>query len=867
MRKGTARSVPFNNVAASLAPGRWAAILLGVVAGCTPSVDGDGGVGGSGGSGGDTSVSSSGSGGSGGDTSVSSSGSGGSGGDTSVSSSGSGGSGGDGGDGGQGGGGAVCTPGSQVACPYSGPPGTQGVGRCTAGLRTCDESGTGYGPCEGEVLPAPEDCSAAEDEDCDGLADGDDADCVCVPGTEVICYSGDLDTLGVGACKAGTARCREDGSGFGPCLGEVLPAAETCLTPADDDCDGQTNEEGAGCACLPGEVIPCYSGPPGTEGTGRCAGGTARCDAQGTGFGPCEGEVVPAPETCATPVDDDCDGQTNEEGAGCACLPDAIVPCYSGPPGTEGVGRCVGGTARCRPDGTQLGPCVGEVLPAPETCLTPLDDDCDGQVNEEGASCVCPPSQRVSCYSGPPGTADVGVCASGTALCDAQGTSLGPCEGEALPQPESCATPADDDCDGEVNEGGSDCAPGITAQWAKQLSGISISAVAVDAFGNTIIAGSLTSTVDLGAGPLVPRGVGPEAFVAKFDPSGEALFAITFEGDDAGAHDIATDASGNIALLGRFTEHVPVGLGGIAFEPYHRIVKLDPSGGFLWKTDFKVEVPDGSREFQNAVAMNAAGDVVVVGTINQSWNEWVNGLVRKLDGATGALTWQKRVGDHDDQVRFDDVAARENGEIVTVGSVIFIQYLPTDVIREGCAELMTLSPAGEELDRTCVGTGETGTGEEETWRLALDPSGHAVLGSTVRREIADPYQGRVSQLDGAATALWSRDVSPVLRMQLGVDGLGNVVLAGSFAGTLGLGGSGLTSSGSADMYLARLDPDGNFVFSESYGDAGSQRLMHLGVSADGAAVIAGTFAGAITLGESTLVAATAEDTFLAKVSF
>ncbi|WP_437301738.1 MopE-related protein [Sorangium sp. So ce388] len=745
-------------------PGRWAAILLGVVAGCTPSVDGDGGVGGSGGSGGATSVSSSGSGGS------------------------------DGGSGGSG---------------------------------------------------------------CDGLSDGEDADCVCVPGTEVICYSGELDTLGVGACEAGRALCREDGSGFGPCLGEVLPAAETCLTPADDDCDGQMNEEGAGCACLPGEVIPCYSGSPGTEGTGRCAGGTARCDAQGTGFGPCEGEVVPAPETCATPVDDDCDGQTNEEGAGCACLPDAVVPCYSGPAGTEGVGRCVGGTARCRSDGTQLGPCEGEVLPAPETCLTPIDDDCDGQVNEEGASCVCPPGQRVSCYSGPPGTADVGECASGTALCDAQGTSLGPCEGEALPQPESCATPADDDCDGEVNEGGSDCASGITARWAKQLSGISISAVAVDAFDNTIIAGSFRSPVDLGTGPLTPRDIGPEAFVAKFDPSGEALFAITFEGVDDAAQDIATDASGNIALLGRFSKAVTAHLGVVIYEEYHRIVKLDPSGGFLWKSDFKLEVPEVSREFQNAIAMNAAGDVVMVGSVNQPWNEWVNGLIRKLDGATGALTWQKRVGDRDDQVRFDDVAMRENGEIVTVGNVIFIQWGSTEIIREGCAELMTLSPAGEELDRTCVGAGV------ETWQLALDPSGSAVLDSS------PPYSGqhRVSQLDGAGVPLWSQDVSPVSRMRLAVDGLGNVVLAGSFTGTLGLGGSGLTSFGSSDMYLARLDPDGNVVFSESYGDAGDQNLMHLAVSADGTAVIAGTFAGAITLGESTLVATTAEDAFLARVSF
>ncbi|HTN84293.1 MAG TPA: MopE-related protein, partial [Sorangium sp.] len=726
--------------------------------------------GGSGGAGGDTSVSSSGD--------VGPGGSGGSGGD--------GGQGGDGGDGGQGGGGAVCTPGSQVACPYSGPPDTQGVGRCAAGLRTCNESGTGYGPCEGEVLPAPEDCSAADDEDCDGVADGDDHDCVCVPGTEVICYSGDVETAGVGACEPGWARCREDGSGFGPCVGEVLPAAETCLTPVDDDCDGQTNEEGAGCACVPGEDVPCYTGPA----------------------------------------------------------------------GTEGVGLCAAGTARCQPDGMQLGPCRGQVLPARETCLTPIDDDCDGQVNEGGEDCVCPPNQRVRCYSGPPGTADVGACTSGTALCDAQGTSMGPCEGEAFPQPETCATPVDDDCDGQVNEGGSDCASGITASWVKQLSGLSITAVAVDAFDNTVIAGSFTSPVDLGAGPLLPRTAGAEAFVAKLDPSGHVLFAITFEGDDHAARDIATDASGNIALLGTVLQLDHLEDEDLWYvELYNRVVKLDPSGGLLWSRH-SIAIDDT----ENAVAMNAAGDVFVTGVTLPLFEVIPHGYVRKLDGATGAPTWRRWLGDEDDDdhsERLDDVATRENGEIVMVGSVHEVHFLPgPELAYRSCGDLITLSPAGEVLDRTCVGA------DTETWQLAIDASGNTVLGSAV------PHgERRVSKLDGAAASLWSRRIAQVQEMRMGVDGGGNVVLAGSFTGTLGLGGDTLTSSGGEDMYLARLDPDGNVVFSQGYGDAGNQRLVHLAVSAGGSAVLAGTFAGTITLGESTLVAATAQDTFLAKVGF
>lgn len=141
--------------------------------------------------------------------------------------------------------------------------------------------------------------------------------------------------------------------------------------------------------CTPGATEPCYSGPAGTAGVGICKAGTATCNALGTALGPCVGEVLPVTETCLTPADDDCDGQTNESGAGCVCLPNSTTSCYTGPAGTQGVGACKAGTATCNAQGTALGPCTGQVTPVPETCMTPVDDNCNGQVNEGCAAQTC----------------------------------------------------------------------------------------------------------------------------------------------------------------------------------------------------------------------------------------------------------------------------------------------------------------------------------------------------------------------------------------------------------------------------------------------------------------------------------------------
>lgn len=122
----------------------------------------------------------------------------------------------------------ACAPSETTPC-YTGPVGTEGVGVCRSGTRTCVDGA--FGACVGEVLPGSEVPKNGVDEDCN------DKDMECAPGEEGVCYTGPAGTRGVGLCRAGTGSCQTDGT-FGACTGQVLPAAEVADNDVDEDCDG-----------------------------------------------------------------------------------------------------------------------------------------------------------------------------------------------------------------------------------------------------------------------------------------------------------------------------------------------------------------------------------------------------------------------------------------------------------------------------------------------------------------------------------------------------------------------------------------------------------------------------------------------------
>ncbi|WP_249039713.1 Kelch repeat-containing protein, partial [Archangium gephyra] len=274
-----------------------------------------------------------------------------------------------------------CWPGQEEKCEYGGPAGTEGVGACRASMRTCNDSGTEWEACTGEVTPLPEElCTTPGDDDCDGV-ENEGTVCVCVPHSSQGCYSGPEGTQGVGQCHAGTQQCNASGTGWGACTGEVTPQVESCANATDDDCNGHINDAPA-CLCLPGATGSCYTGPTGTQDVGLCHAGIRMCAASGTEWEACTGEVKPLPEElCTTPGDDDCDGVENETSV-CVCVPGASESCYGGPTGTQGVGVCSAGTRTCNASGTAWGTCTGDVTPVAELCFNTQDDDCDGQIDE-----------------------------------------------------------------------------------------------------------------------------------------------------------------------------------------------------------------------------------------------------------------------------------------------------------------------------------------------------------------------------------------------------------------------------------------------------------------------------------------------------
>jgi len=319
-------------------------------------------------------------------------------------------------------------------------------GTCPGLSRCAGASGV---VCEG-VMPDVESCNGRDD-DCDGQTDEENA-----RGCSVYYADQDQDTYGLGPSKC---LCRAEGAYTATRTGDcndnakkVHPdAVETC-NGSDDDCDGQTDEQDAvGCTVFHKDQDDDHFGSP-SDTKCLCAAADPYDTRDASDCNDLVATINPSRlETC-NGVDDDCDGQTDEEGAsGCSLFfQDNDHDSY----GQSAAFRCA-----CAASSTYTASRGGDCddgddtanPSAPELCDA-LDNDCDGLTDEPNAL-GCEVVYRDGDHDG------FGLAADSQCLCDPQApydaAVAGDCaDGEARANPDAheVCDGLDNDCDGTVDE-------------------------------------------------------------------------------------------------------------------------------------------------------------------------------------------------------------------------------------------------------------------------------------------------------------------------------------------------------------------------------------------------------------------------------
>ena len=381
--------------------------------------------------------------------------------------------------------------------------------------------------------------------------------------------------------------------------------------------------------------------------------------------------------------------------------------------------------------------------------------------------------------------------------------------------------------------------------------------VVIDAIGNSYTTGYFYGTVDFDPGdgikPMTSAG-DADIFILKLNAAGIFVWAQRFgsTGEDKGMG-IALDGFGNMFIAGSFSETVDFNPG----LPEFNLVSLGQTDIFYLKLDPGVNFVTAQRkggrtkDAANAIAVDAIGNVFLTGTFSglsgNPGDEWVSikgspdVFVSKIN-INGLFEWSKFFGDVGNDYG-KSITLDVNGNVYTTGSfsgsfgLLDIGIATYYIASAGKNDAFILKTKNNGLVSWFKNLG----GPEDDFgnSIALDASGNVyTTGSFVATADFDP--GKVdsiynltsaggadifiSKLNTDAKFLWAKrmggpegDVGNSLKL----DGLGNIYTTGFFNSTAdfdpGVGVVNLTSAGSTDIFVSKLNSMGEFLFAKNMG--------------------------------------------------
>ncbi len=365
--------------------------------------------------------------------------------------------------------------------------------------------------------------------------------------------------------------------------------------------------------------------------------------------------------------------------------------------------------------------------------------------------------------------------------------------------------------------------------WATQsvvngASAAETEAISTLADGSAIVTGLFRDTVAFGSTSLTSAG-SRDIFIAKIDASGAYVWAIRAGSTSTdGGYGVSTLADGSAIVTGQFTGTVVFGATSLTASGTDVFVaKVNSSGSFVWaaraggsstdKAWYVSTLADGS-----AIITGYYSGTIVFGTspplVSVSGSDDI--FVAKIS-ASGIFVWGTSAGGATSSDEGIGVSAMSDGSAIVVGTF------------EGPA--------------TFGSTVLTGTGNSDAFVAKIDAAGSFVWATQAGGTSAD-QAFRVSTLDD-----------------------GSAIFEGYFKGTAAFGATTLTSAGGEDYFVAKVTAAGSFVWATRAGGSGDDGDESWGVSAlvDGSAIVTGSFEGTADFGATSLTSAGSWDVFIAKV--
>lgn len=387
-------------------------------------------------------------------------------------------------------------------------------------------------------------------------------------------------------------------------------------------------------------------------------------------------------------------------------------------------------------------------------------------------------------------------------------------------------------------------------EWARGIGGMGQDegfSIAVDISGNVYTTGYFSDTVDFDPGigifNLISMG-NSDIFISKLDSAGNFIWAKNIGGTstDRGVSLILGDT--NLYVTGTFNGTVDFNQNVGAYNITSIggrdvfILKLDTAGDFIWAkniagtNDIYVASID-IDEMENLYATGYFSGAYDFDTGPSLYNLTSTGtydiFIFKLDNS-GNLIWAKQCGKEGYHNGGASIKINTNHDVYITG------YFDRTI---------DFNPGVGVFELT-----STSTGSEDVFILKLDSLGDFTW---------------VKQLGGIQT-------DHVLSMA--VDNFGGIYTTGFFRGTTdfdpGVGTYNLTSASGFDIFISKINADGNFVWAKNIGGTGFWNQGNsLGLDANGNVFISGEFEGIVDfdsgVGTYNLIASGQSDVFISKL--